>query len=195
MSKNFSATAKQKFNYTVKTLLSPSTKQEIQASNSILAFISRTINQFGLKGSIEIGEIINESYIRGIKFIEKNGEEIANVDAFIKRISINVIREIARKSKKSIAVEPTIIEEGWEQNYLKEEVFLEKFSDEEIKKLSSILQELTPLDFSILHLQVVEKLKAKEVVNFLKHEHFISEENIRQKKRRILAKIKKEMDN
>ena len=187
-------TAIQKFNHAVKTLLSPNTEQETKISNSLFGFIGQKINQMRLKGNVEIKEIINESYIRGMKYIEKNGKEIINADAFIKRTSCNVLQEMSRKSVKSIPLEPVAIEEGWRLRSFKEEKISERLSENEIKRFRLILENLPPLDYIILYLRVVEKLKSKEIVNELKRTHIMSESNVRQKGLRIVNKIRKEMN-
>lgn len=187
-------TAKQKFNHAVKTLLSPNTEQETKISNSLFSFIGKKISQIGLKGNVEIKEVISESYIRGIRYIEKNEKEILNADAFIKRTSCNVLREMSRKGDKSISLDPVVIEEGWKLHSFKEEKFSERFSENQIKQFRLILENLSLLDYSILFLGFVEGLKAREIVNELRKIRAISESNVRQKRLRILKKIRKEMN-
>ena len=86
------------FSSAVEKILNPNTPGQRNKSNALFSYILRLIIQFNLF-CIDVEEVINESYLRGIKYIDKTGEEIYLPEAFIKRTSLNVVREMSRKKK------------------------------------------------------------------------------------------------
>ena len=71
---------------------------------SMLAFIGRTLTQFRLNNSYNPSYILNDAYMRGIKFIESGGR-IDNPLAWTRSTAYNIIRELSRELKKFLPLE------------------------------------------------------------------------------------------
>jgi DNA-directed RNA polymerase specialized sigma24 family protein len=82
----------QQFNRDVQFLLKPNNPH----ARSLLAFIQRTIRQFGLQAHITEIDIFVEAYLRGVKHTQQHQEEIRQPKAWMRRTAYNIIRECKR---------------------------------------------------------------------------------------------------
>lgn len=177
-----------------------STKRILNNRNKyapIAAYIQSLIKRFRLKTIVEIEEIFNESYIRGLDYIKRENKEIKNIEAFIKRTSLNVIREKRRKQTKHQGIDTNSCQDSIPANEMFNDFFHENFSDSQIESLKVKLRELNtrkPQDFEILWYSVVLDKSAKEVASSLtSKKNKLAASTIRQRKSRTLRKLKEEL--
>ena len=98
----------EQFNYDVQFLLKPKNPH----ARSLLAFIQRTIREFGLQAYVTEVDIFVEAYLRGVKYTQQHQEEIHQPKAWMRRTAYNIIREIARDRQQysSIAFDESMQE-------------------------------------------------------------------------------------
>ncbi len=96
------------FNNDVQSLLKPKNPH----ARSLLAFIQRTIRNFGLQAYVTEVDIFVEAYLRGVKYTQQHQEEIRQPKAWMRRTAYNIIREIARDRQQysSIAFDESMQE-------------------------------------------------------------------------------------
>lgn len=90
----------QQFNHDVQLLLKPNNPH----ARSLLAFIKRTIQQFGLQAHITEIDIFVEAYLRGVRYTQQNQEHIRQPKAWMRRTAYNIIRECKRDRQRYLAV-------------------------------------------------------------------------------------------
>ncbi|MBD2232719.1 RNA polymerase sigma factor [Phormidium tenue] len=90
----------QQFNQDVQLLLKPNNPH----ARSLLAFIKRTIQQFGLQAHITEIDIFVEAYLRGVRYTQQNQEHIRQPKAWMRRTAYNIIRECKRDRQRYLAV-------------------------------------------------------------------------------------------
>ncbi len=76
---------------------------------STITFIDRSLMQFNLATRLEAHEVLNEAYVRGKQFI-RSGGIIRNPHSWLKKTSLNIIREMKRKQKKEQPIDPDVVE-------------------------------------------------------------------------------------
>lgn len=87
----------QQFNAALDQLLKP----ENPPARSLLAFIRRTLRQYGLEGSFSEIDIFVIAYLRGVELLlGSSGKSIRNPRAWMRGTTLNVIREQSRERKK-----------------------------------------------------------------------------------------------
>lgn len=184
--------AQNSFNNSVKRILK--NKSEFA---STATYIQRLIGQFKLSTIFEIEEIFNEAYIRGLDYIERTGNEIKVPEAFIKRTSLNIIREKKRKQSKYQGVDTNSYQDALPADEVINDFFSENYSEAQIELLKLKLEELNnfkPQDFDLLWYSVVEDKSAKEIVKLLSTQNSkLTASTVRQRKSRTLRKLHKEL--
>ncbi|MEA5533034.1 hypothetical protein [Crocosphaera sp. XPORK-15E] len=80
------------------TLLKPKTPEQVKQSNYFFAYIKRSLQQNYL-ADVDAHEVLDESVLRLIRYMNKHKTEVKSYEAILKRISLNVIREMSRKQK------------------------------------------------------------------------------------------------
>lgn len=156
-------------------------------SKELLAYVQRLLYQFRISNKYEAKDILIEVYIRGIKQTEA-GKSIDIPIAWIKRASLNVIRERRRELDKfeewNVEQEPYL--EGTDS--ISEEKCLEA-----LQKMRIAFKRLEPEERQILHLRVVKKMPWKDVSHCLVQSGsaVCSENLLRQRGSRALKKLKK----
>jgi DNA-directed RNA polymerase specialized sigma24 family protein len=101
--------ATRQFNLDVQFLLTPNNPH----ARSLLAFIYRTIRQFGLQGYITEVDVFVEAYLRGVNYTNNSGERILQSRAWLRKTAYNIIREWKRdRSRYSPAAFDELLEQG-----------------------------------------------------------------------------------
>lgn len=97
------------FNHDVQFLLKPNNPH----ARSLLAFIHRTIRQFGLESYITEVDVFVEAYLRGVKHTRDRGECILQSRAWLRSTAYNIIREWKRdRLKYCTAAFDELLEQG-----------------------------------------------------------------------------------
>ncbi|NEQ14159.1 MAG: sigma-70 family RNA polymerase sigma factor, partial [Moorea sp. SIO3E2] len=150
--------------------------------------INKKLRQFNLP-DVQIYEVINETYVRGIKRLD-SGQDIKNPRAWIRATSFNVIREMSRKRKK---------EQLWDSNLIEHQIALEdshslssaNSEDENLKLLELALQKLEPKDNKLIVLRHIEGLSWQQVVSHLaSNGEVVTEASARQRGKRALKRLR-----
>jgi RNA polymerase sigma factor (sigma-70 family) len=190
MQLTLTVTAKAKFTSAIQAVLNPHylTGEERTSYAGLKNYIKRTLQQFNLQNR-ELDDVLNEVYIRGIKYIEL-GQEIEKPRAWIRKTCFNVIREISRRQRRNQPTDPRSIESQIEKQQFSNNWALEdKEVDVDLLKLS--LEQLNPKDHQLLVLREVEDLSWKEVVEHLAAQGIIvNEATARQRGKRALERLR-----
>ncbi|NEQ84537.1 MAG: sigma-70 family RNA polymerase sigma factor [Moorea sp. SIO2I5] len=190
MTFNKTLTPREKFESAVKHLLKPTSLETKEATYYAALFngIKSKLRKFNLPDD-QIYEVINETYLRGIKLIE-SGQEIENPGAWIRVTSFNVIREMSRKREK---------EQLWDSNLIEHQLApeasnrlsSENSKDEDLRLLELALQKLEPKDNKLIVLRHIEGLSWKQVVNHLaSNGEVVTEASARQRGNRALKRLR-----
>ncbi|NEP47719.1 MAG: sigma-70 family RNA polymerase sigma factor [Moorea sp. SIO3C2] len=183
-------TPREKFESAVQYLLKQTSLESKGAKYYAALFngIKSKLRQFNLPDD-QIYEVINETYLRGIKGLD-SGQEIKNPGAWIRATSLNVIREMSRKRKK---------EQLWDSNLIEHQIALEdshslssaNSEDENLKLLELALQKLEPKDNKLIVLRHIEGLSWQQVVSHLASKgEVVTEASARQRGKRALKRLR-----
>lgn len=91
----------ERLNHTIASILDPNDSRAF----SFRAQIKNCIRQFNLTSHLDVHEVINEGYKRGIETIEK-GKEVEYWQAWLKATCFNIVREHSRAGKRHPSVDP-----------------------------------------------------------------------------------------
>ena len=178
------------FNSRIKQLLSPKTPENYLR---LCSFVKGLLIQYKLNSTTDADEVINESILRGFLYIKNKQKEIEYLLPFLKRVSLNVVREMHRKRRKL---------QGGDLNQFLDEIVadnsvnylpFEDFSDRQIQSLRCSLQKLSTQEHQILYLWKVEELSWKEIVQVIDEER-LSIDAAKKRGERILKKLRKEVN-
>ena len=164
------------------------------SGTAIKFYFKRILMQFNLLGKYCEYYLINEAFIRSIKYI-KGGGKVKNVEAWLKKVGLNVVRELSREQQK---VSPLILED--EIPAPDGEVDPEEIESELRKKLQTAhiaFQMLDEFEQEVINLKVTDKLSWKEIANVLKSRNLgdFSTAALRKRKERILKKLRQNYHN
>ncbi|MEA5450228.1 sigma-70 family RNA polymerase sigma factor [Leptolyngbya sp. CCNP1308] len=149
----------QHFNRDVQLLLKPNNPH----ARSLLAFIKRTIHQFGLQAHITEVDIFVEAYLRGVRYTQHNQEHIRQPKAWMRRTAYNIIRECKRDCQRYTAA---AFDELMEQAAHAEDCRVAVDEVAIAQAIASVLQALealSPGDRHLIQWKVVEGLTWPEV--------------------------------
>ncbi|PSN12034.1 hypothetical protein C7293_21875 [filamentous cyanobacterium CCT1] len=151
----------QQFNRDVQFLLKPNNPH----ARSLLAFIKRTIHQFGLEVYITEIDIFVEAYLRGVRYTQQNQEHILQPKAWMRRTAYNIIRECKRdRLRYSAAAFDELMDQGPAEA---EGPTPGAVDDEAISRaINAVLQALEALpqgDRDLIQWKVVEGLSWQQV--------------------------------
>lgn len=184
-------TNRQKIESAIKYLVSQRSLETKEARSYAALFngIKKKLRQFNFPDD-QIYEVINETYLRGIKLIE-SGQEIENSRAWIRATSLNVIREMSRKQKK---------QQSWDSNLIQHQIAVEyshsrsseNSEDEDLRLLELALKKLEPKDYKLIVLREIEGLSWKQLVSHLaSNGEVVTETCARQRGKRALNRLRK----
>jgi DNA-directed RNA polymerase specialized sigma24 family protein len=125
----------------------------------LYAFIRRTLKAYNLSSIYTENDILHEVFIRGLE-AQNTGKTIINLQAWIRGVSLNVIRELSRKEKHTYPIK------DW-QDFAAIEQLDSMEVNQEIKSIQQALQTLQPIDQAILMLKVVEGHPWEKVIQIL----------------------------
>ncbi|NEP28280.1 sigma-70 family RNA polymerase sigma factor [Moorena sp. SIO3I6] len=184
-------TPREKFESAVKHLFNQTSLETKEATFYAALFngIKKKLRQFNFPDD-QIYEVINETYLRGIKLLD-SGQEIENPRAWIRATSFNVIREMSRKQKKEQSRDSNLIER---QIALEDSNSLDSanYDDEDLRLLELALQKLEPKDNKLIVLRHIEGLSWQQVVSHLASKgEDITEASARQRGNRALKRLRK----
>lgn len=149
----------QHFNRDVQLLLKPQNPH----ARSLLAFIKRTIYQFGLQAHVTEIDIFVEAYLRGVRYTQHNQEHIRQPKAWMRRTAYNIIRECQRDRQRYSAV---AFDELMEQGTTPETGSAgvdDRAIAQAIASVLQALEALSPGDRHLIQWKVVEGLTWPEV--------------------------------
>lgn len=151
----------QQFNRDVQFLLKPNNPH----ARSLLAFIKRTIHQFGLQVYITEIDIFVEAYLRGVRYTQQNQEHIRQPKAWMRRTAYNIIRECKRDRLRYSAA---AFDELMDQGPAEAEGPVPGAVDEEtignaVNAVLQALEALSPGDRDLIQWKVVEGLTWPQV--------------------------------
>lgn len=159
-------------------ILNPYSSEGISLFNSVY----RTLQQFHLVGKIDVACVLDESYVRAIKYINDGGI-IEKPIAWIRGTSYNYIRELSRESKKLQSLGDLEIESTKDLITVAE-------IDEDLNAIKLAFKKLSSEEQQLLNFLVVEELSYREVLQQLNEDN-LKEPALRKRKERILKKFRK----
>ncbi|MEO1068033.1 MAG: sigma-70 family RNA polymerase sigma factor [Cyanobacteria bacterium J06638_6] len=181
----------QQFNRDVQFLLKPNNPH----ARSLLAFIQRTIRQFGLQAHITEIDIFVEAYLRGVKHTQQHQEEIRQPKAWMRRTAYNIIRECKRDRMHYSAL---AFDELMDQGRLSADTASPSRVEDEviIKAIDSVLQAvnaLSPSDRMLVQWKVIEGCSWQEVQTRLiaQGEERVSQSTLRKRGQRSLERLRR----
>ena len=150
-------------------------------------YFKRILKQFKLSGRYCEYYLVNEVYIRSIEYIREGGK-IRNVEAWLKRVGLNVVRELSRSQNKTV-----YLETGTEVAVFEEddpEIEAELKGKLQIANIA--FQMLSEFDKELINLKITNGLSWKEVSNELRlrGQGDFSASALRKKKQRIMTKLR-----
>ena len=182
------------FDHVIQELLSPTTAEKRIKSNALFAYVQRLIKQFNLF-DVDVEDVITESYLRAIKYIEKTGKEIHVPEAFIKRTSLNVVREMSRKRNRFQTTDYDSVQYQITADEELSNLACEEFSDTQIESLKLSLHKLKPQDRKMLILWKIDRLAWKQIVEELSADgQKLTVSAARKRGQRILEKLRREVN-
>lgn len=151
----------QQFNRDVQFLLKPNNPH----ARSLLAFIKRTIRQFGLEVYITEIDIFVEAYLRGVRYTQHNQEHIHQPKAWMRRTAYNIIRECKRdRLRYSAAAFDELMDQGSaETDGPAPGAVDDQAIDNAINAVLQALEALSPGDRDLIQWKVVEGLTWQQV--------------------------------
>jgi RNA polymerase sigma factor (sigma-70 family) len=130
----------------------------------IFSFIRRTLQNYRLDNKYNEKEVLNEAFLRALKALE-DGKTITNLQAWLRGTSLNIIRELERRERHTIATENwddfADVSQGNNNPLSLMEI------DEELKIVNQAFKELQPVDQAILILKVIQGLSWEQVSKIL----------------------------
>lgn len=190
--KNTVIEAKKAFNKSIEQILHNQYKFASHAT-----YIKRLVKQYKLYTLVNVEEVFNEAYYRAIKYIEKTENRIIIPDAFMKRASLNIIREKQRKQSKNKGIDANSYQDIIPDNEFIDNLFSEGFSKAQIQSLKDgllNLKENKPQDFQIIMYSVIEGKSNKKIVELLSSEgNKLTNVALRKRKSRIISALRKEV--
>lgn len=194
MTNGSAKTPKEKLDLAFAILLNPKTAEEHYKSKSFLLYICRLLGQNKIT-DVETKEVFTEVYIRAAGYIDRKNLEIKNPNAFLKRVAVNYINEIIREKIKRFSYDPTILEDQIDPSQTQDESYLEGFSQDNLKRFSSVLEKLSWSDKEILRLWKIEDQKWKDIVIELdKRGECLSVDSAKKRGERLMKRLRKEME-
>lgn len=181
----------QQFNRDVQFLLKPNNPH----ARSLLAFIQRTIRQFGLQAYITEIDIFVEAYLRGVKYTQQHREEIRQPKAWMRRTAYNIIRECKRDRLHYSAL---AFDELMDQGQPSEDAPTPVAVDDDaithaIDSVLQSLEALSPSDRNLIQWKVVEGLTWQQVQDrlFAEGNDRVSQTTLRKRGQRALERLRR----
>ena len=170
--------------------------QEIQADAAKKGKIDSYIRRFcrGISG-VDVDEVWDVAFLRGLSYIRQNGKSIRNVYAWFVKVSRFIVLDyIRREQRERLLFEKvshdylTSIESADPFFHSQDPPFPDRYYESVTKSLSS----LNDIDREIVTLSVVQEKSYKQIQQILNNKHGASYSlaALRQRKKRALKKMK-----
>jgi DNA-directed RNA polymerase specialized sigma24 family protein len=181
----------QQFNRDVQFLLKPNNAH----ARSLLAFIKRTIHQFGLQVYITEIDIFVEAYLRGVRYTQQNQEHIRQPKAWMRRTAYNIIRECKRDRLRysAAAFDELMHQEPAEADGAAPGAVDDEAIGQAINAVLQALEVLSPGDRNLIQWKVVEGLTWTQVQTRLvaEGEDRVSQATLRKRGQRALERLRR----
>ena len=127
---------------------------------TLWVFVERSLNQFHLSGSYTEAYVINEVYLRAVKFIAQGGE-IASLIAWCRATAYNHIRELSRRGQRERSLDhtPLILEQIQAQPGL----ISDDDISEEYEMIGRAFSQLSTADQQLINLSVIDHLSWRQI--------------------------------
>ena len=135
-------------------------KRNSPTGRSLLVSVRCNLLQFHLIGLYTEACVLNEVYLRALKFIEKGGT-ITNLLAWSRMTAYNFTRELSREGLRTQLTDQ--IESLAEQIQTEQSSFTDETIDEELVTIRQAFEQLSPNDQQLLHWSTIEKLQWKDI--------------------------------
>ncbi|QSJ16401.1 sigma-70 family RNA polymerase sigma factor [Nostoc sp. UHCC 0702] len=157
------------------------------SAHSMLAFIKRSLAQFNLSNSYTPTWVLNEAYMRGIRFLA-TGEQIEKPFAWVRATAYNIIREQSRELSRFSQFDESIIESNVNFSL----AISEETEEELFKRVSVAFEKLEPEEKEILILKILKNLSWKEIKLhlILQGQSVENEATLRKRKERALKHLR-----
>jgi RNA polymerase sigma factor (sigma-70 family) len=155
------------------------------------AFIRRTLRQYNLETLHTENDILNETFLRALEKLDRQ-EVIANLQAWIRSTSLNVIREWSRTRCKTTSIGDRDIADTVRTESPLDLLESDQNFNREVEALHSAFRKLQVLDQVILELKVIKGYSWEMVNQILQAEGFgcFSITALRKRKQRSLSRLK-----
>lgn len=181
----------QEFNRDVQFLLKPNNPH----ARSLLAFIKRTIHQFGLQAHITEIDIFAEAYLRGVNYTQQNQEHIRQPKAWIRRTAYNIIRECKRDRLRysAVAFDELMEQPSEEASGTSLGAIDDGAIANSINAVQQALNSLSPGDRNLIQWKVVEGLTWQQVQArcVTEGEDRVSQSTLRKRGQRALERLRR----
>jgi RNA polymerase sigma factor (sigma-70 family) len=155
------------------------------------AFIRRTLRQYNLETVHTENDILNETFLRALEKLDRQ-ETIANLQAWIRSTSLNVIREWSRARQKTISIGDRDIADTTQIESPLDLLESDQNFNREVAALHSAFRKLQHLDQVILELKVIKGYSWETVNQILQAKGFgcFTITALRKRKQRSLTQLK-----
>jgi DNA-directed RNA polymerase specialized sigma24 family protein len=181
------------FNRDVQFLLKPNNPH----ARSLLAFIHRTLRQFGLESYITEVDVFVEAYLRGVNYTRQSGERILQSRAWLRKTAYNIIREWQRdRARYCNAAFDELLEQGVAGHHEDRPAGdLERDSvwvEDEIRSVLQAFKGLEECDRALIQWKVLENLPWQTIQDRLvaQGEERVSLPALRKRGQRALERLR-----
>ncbi len=173
------------------TLLKPKTPEQVKQSNYFFAYIKRLLRQNHLE-DVDAHEVLNESVFRLIGYINRHETEVKSYEAILKRISLNVIREMSRKQRLKFRVEYDSMEHQLTSNQSSCEQVYQTIDN--LRSLDTLWKQLSPIDSEILILRIMRGLNWKTISTLFSNKKVsCTPSSLRKRYERLIKRLRQKM--
>jgi RNA polymerase sigma factor (sigma-70 family) len=180
----------QQFNRDVQFLLKPNNPH----ARSLLAFIQRTIGQFGLQAHVTAIDVFVEAYLRGVRYTQQRQEQIRQPKAWMRSTAYNIIREWKRdRQRYSAAAFDELMEQPPTPDPDTQPARIDDSAIEEaIDSVLVALAALSPSDRDLIQWKVIEGLSWQQIQARLiaRQEGLVSQATLRKRGQRALERLR-----
>ncbi len=173
------------------TLLKPKTPEQRKQSNYFFAYIRRLLRQNYL-ADVDAHEVLSESVLRLIRYMNKHQTEVKSYEAMLKTISLNVIREMSRKQRLKLRVDYDTIQHKLTSKQSGSEQVYQTIDN--LRLLDSLWKQLSPLDSELLILRIMRGLNWKTISTlFSEKKVSCTPSSLRKRYERLIKRLRQEM--
>jgi RNA polymerase sigma factor (sigma-70 family) len=138
---------------------------------SIFFFIRRSLKQFRLDNYYNVIDVLTETYIRAINYVENQQEDIKNLQAWIRVTAYNVVREFSREQQRYQSLDKyRETQHSLELAKIPNSLAIENDIEPKIIILQSALQNLEDDERKIIEMRFLEGLSWSEIAKRLESE-------------------------